>query len=171
MQVISFYIIALLYMKVSKFDDLERRQNKLMKEMDNAISAYLFEVKEENDKLIEKLSPKVNEAESSANFEATAQEVHIDEQQKAKEEPQIPVTIPEYTMRNHARKSYETIQKSVTQSDPEEDLQVNVHNLEEVELDDRTRALRLSEAGLSVEEIAKKLNKGRTEIELILKFN
>ena len=37
-------------------------------------------------------------------------------------------------------------------------------------VDDRTRAIQMHNAGVSVEEIAKKLGKGRTEVELILKF-
>ena len=36
--------------------------------------------------------------------------------------------------------------------------------------DARTQVIRLYEAGQSIEEIAKQLGKGRTEIELILKF-
>ena len=36
--------------------------------------------------------------------------------------------------------------------------------------DDRTQALKLFDAGQSIEEIAKALGKGRTEVELILKF-
>lgn len=38
-------------------------------------------------------------------------------------------------------------------------------------IDDRTRVIQLHEAGQSVENIAKKLGKGRTEVELILKFS
>ena len=36
--------------------------------------------------------------------------------------------------------------------------------------DARTQVIRLHDAGQSIEEIAKQLGKGRTEIELILKF-
>ena len=37
-------------------------------------------------------------------------------------------------------------------------------------VDDRTIAIQLHDAGQSIEEIAKKLGKGQTEVELILKF-
>ena len=36
-QIISFYFLALLYTKVSKFDDLEKKQRKLMVEMDDSL--------------------------------------------------------------------------------------------------------------------------------------
>lgn len=167
MLVISFYFIALLYMKVSKFDDLERKQNKLMKEMDDAISAYLIEVKEENDKLIQKLTAKVAEQETSASFEYKVQDEPMDAKQ---EELDIPVTIPKHTIRNHARKSYETVKQHSGKLDIEE-VEESPKVQKEVPLDDRARAIQLSKEGLSIEEIAKELDKGRTEIELILKFN
>ena len=53
LQLISFYFMALLYMKVSKFNNLEKKQEKLMAEMDDAIGAYLSELKEENERLIQ----------------------------------------------------------------------------------------------------------------------
>ena len=55
-QIIGFYFLALLYTKVTKFDDLEKKQRKLMAEMDNSIGAYLSELKDENERLIEQLT-------------------------------------------------------------------------------------------------------------------
>ena len=54
-QVISFYFLAILYMKVLKYDDFEEKQKKLMEEVDDSLAAYLAEVKDENDKLIENI--------------------------------------------------------------------------------------------------------------------
>ena len=59
-QIISFYFLALLYTKVTKFDDLEKKQRKLMTEMDDSIGAYLSELKDENDRLIEQLTVVLN---------------------------------------------------------------------------------------------------------------
>ena len=60
-QIISFYFLALLYTKVTKFDDLEKKQRKLMAEMDNSIGAYLSELKDENERLIEQLTVHVQQ--------------------------------------------------------------------------------------------------------------
>ena len=59
-QIISFYFLALLYTKVTKFDDLEKKQRKLMAEMDDSIGAYLSELKDENERLIEQLTVMFN---------------------------------------------------------------------------------------------------------------
>ena len=56
LQLISFYFLALLYTKVSKFDDLEKKQRKIMNEMDDSLGAYLAELKDENERLIQRLA-------------------------------------------------------------------------------------------------------------------
>ena len=56
LQLISFFLIVLLNAKLNKYKHLEVKQNQLMDEMDNAIGAYLMEMKEENDRLIQELS-------------------------------------------------------------------------------------------------------------------
>lgn len=141
LQVITFYFLALLYTKSSKYDDLEKKQQTMMREMDDSIGLYLSELKDENDRLIEKLSKKVDK----------------------EEVPLSPVPIVEKSSVNNipvnlALKSYQAINNYKNQP----------KQLEEP--DERTRTIQLHEAGQTVEEIAKKLGKGRTEIELILKF-
>ena len=54
-QLIMIFVMILLNSKISRFKDLELRQNQLIEEMDNTISVYLLEMKEENDRLIEEL--------------------------------------------------------------------------------------------------------------------
>lgn len=162
-QIISFYLIALLYMKLSKFDDLKKRQSRIMKEMDDSIAAYLAEIKDENSALLEKLTHQVNERDKTHNKTLFAQKAETESLDK---DIPLKVIMPQQTMRYHARKSYAINQQNHIPVEKEE--LVNRHQ-EEVE-DDTTRAIRLSEEGLSIEEIAKKLDKGCTEIELILKF-
>lgn len=149
-QVISFYFIALLYMKVSKFDDLEKKQNRLMREMDDALAVYLAEVKDENDQLIQEITRKMSAQKHKTTTEKKAEVV------ERKKESAVIVPVPQNTMRQHARQSYEAVKKTE---------QVVV------EPDDRMKAIQMFGQGYSVEEIAKKLGKGKTEIELILKFN
>lgn len=49
LQIMTFYFLALLYTKSSKYDDLEKKQQTLMREMDDSIGMYLTELKDEND--------------------------------------------------------------------------------------------------------------------------
>lgn len=154
-QIIGFYFLALLYTKISKFDNLEKKQQKLMGEMDDSLAAYLSELKDENDRLINKLNfTKGNKQEEQQSQEGTGKIIDLSNQPEEKS-PIIGVKKPVVPV-NVALKSYGTAKLHIAQ--PEE------------EPDDRTRALRLHDAGESIEEIAKTLGKGRTEVELILKF-
>lgn len=155
-QIISFYFLALLYTKVSKFDDLEKKQRKLMVEMDDSIGAYLSELKDENERLIERLATRDREPVAkkvTSSFPADKQEQTITSEQAPATirvgKPTIPVNV--------ALKSYNAV--TMTQQGPTLDVD-----------DDRTKALKLFDAGQSIEEIAKALGKGKTEVELILKF-
>ena len=153
-QIIIFYFLALLYTKVTKFDDLEKKQRKLMVEMDNSIGAYLSELKDENERLIEQLAVHVQQPTIPKKTVRVSQE-------SATSEEVLPITrasIPKMPV-NLALKSY----KAAGQAIEETEVPVEVE-------DDRTQVIRLYDAGQSIEEIAKQLGKGRTEIELILKF-
>lgn len=126
-----------------------------MSEMDDALAVYLAEIKDENEQFIEELKAQMAE-ENKVMPKAKASVTTIP--QDIVEEEQAPVVpMPQYTMRHHARQSYEAVKKKTVEETP-------------VEMDDRTRAIQMSVEGYSVEEIAKKLGKGKTEIELILKF-
>lgn len=155
-QTISFYFLALLYTKVSNFDDLEKKQRKLMAEMDDSIAAYLTELKDENDRLIDQLDGKAEKAKVS--YEEKARDVFLENQpSEKKNNPVFDMTTPIIPL-NIALKSY----GAPKQLEPE---------LEEVqESDERMRAIKLYDAGESIENIAKTLGKGRIEVELILKF-
>lgn len=155
-QIISFYFLALMYTKVSKFDDLEKKQRKLMVEMDNSIGAYLSELKDENERLIERLATQDREPVAkkvTSSFLADKQEQMVTAEQAPAMirvgKPTIPVNV--------ALKSYNAF--TTTQQGPTMEVD-----------DDRTQALKLFDAGQSIEEIAKALGKGQTEVELILKF-
>lgn len=154
-QVISFYFLALLYTKVSKFDDLEKKQQRLMQEMDDSLAAYLSEVKDENEQLIKKLASAQKEQQNLVVKDepeiATKQEAAV---------PLLDIATPK-TPINLALKSYGATKPKQIEEDKHE---------VEAEMDDRTYAIRLHDQGKSIEEIAKILGKGRTEVELILKF-
>lgn len=158
LQVISFYIIALLYMKISKFNGLEKKQQKLMAEMDDAIGAYLSELKEENERLIEIIEKRQN------NFPIYDQEEEVNPAdvpaaRKESKEKSITINHPSYPV-NIALKSYQTASATKDTQEATTDLEV----------DDRTLAIRMHDEGKSIEEIAKRVGKGKTEIELMLKF-
>src|SRR5574344_1711126 len=78
LQILAFFFIVLLQVKIARFNQLEEKQNRLMRDMDTTISAYLLQMREENDRFIAQLTatkpsgPVVVKAESSVDFvEAT----------------------------------------------------------------------------------------------------
>ena len=158
-QIIGFYFLALVYTKVSKFDDLEKKQKKLMAEMDDSIVAYLSELKDENDRLIEQLT-RVEVKPISKEPTMKSSEGSLDLVEESPSENLI--NIPKLPI-NLALKSYSAASLYKTETEPKEAKEIE-------KVDVRTKALRLYDTGQSIEEIAKTLGKGRTEIELILKF-
>jgi hypothetical protein len=155
MQIISFYFLSLLYMKVTQFDELEKKQQKLMVEMDDSLGAYLSELKDENERLVERLTERDNYSvvEKQNNNTIVAKEIAVSEETQ----PVVPVNKPKMPI-NLVLKSYAaTTAQGLKLTAPEVE-------------DDRFRIYKLHDAGHPIEEIAKKLGKGRTEIELILKF-
>lgn len=148
LQLVGFYFLAILYAKVQKFHDLEHNQQKLMDEMENTMSAYLSELKDENDRLLRLLEKR--EEEKLPTFE---------EQPKMKEEPiAFHTTIPKKPI-NLALKSYKSSTKKENSTETAQPLT------------DQEHALKLRADGYSIEQIAKQLKKGKTEVELLLKFS
>ena len=55
-QLLTFYFLVILNSKLSKYKEIEKKQEAIIRDMDDAISAYLVEVKDENDRLIKELT-------------------------------------------------------------------------------------------------------------------
>lgn len=142
LQIMTFYFLALLYTKSSKYDGLEKKQQTMMREMDDSIGMYLAELKDENDRLIKRLSKNADTEDEPISAEPVIETI-----------PTINTPI------NLALKSYQSTISELEKSTVPDCI------------DDRTRVIQLHDAGQSIEKIAKKLGKGRTEVELILKFS
>jgi hypothetical protein len=158
---------------------LKKHKTVFKKEIENEISAFLFEMKEENEEFIQRLQQlqkgdslrKTNNTEPTVNGDRTEQQ----DEQNVK-------TWEATTARSFKSEAVKVYQKTITnQGDNmaagKEDIQPE-NNLELSNIDNEEiyRNLLLNQVkillnqGLSIEEIAKKLNKGKTEIELLLKF-
>lgn len=166
-QLISFYLIILLNAKIAKFKDLEVRQEQLIREMDDAISVYLIEMREENDRLIKELS-KVNQEEPSSknsNFELKESLERSNSIDIISTPSKDVLVQPKTILPNIAKKAYQQ-QKNID----------STHQKETIKQDTiadtfENKVLELYKIGKTIEEIAKETNKGKTEIELLLKFH
>lgn len=151
LQIISFYLIALLHMKLSKYKDIEDRQEQTMKEIEDSFSAYLAEMKDENDRLLYELKesnivPPIKEEISSNNKEVAATKSDL--------ESSLLISRP-LVSKQKATNSY--VQAA---SLPEKKQPVTM----------KEKVLYYYEEGKDSTEIAKILQIGKTEVDLFLKF-
>lgn len=182
LQLVSFYFIVLLNMKVSKYRDLERKQEQLMREMDEVVSAYLLEMREENDRLIQELSLKSNKIvniSKQTDQQETPQEFKAVENstpQTSSEQTNKP-SIAELESRMLVPKAM--VAKAYTQQKKSVDIDEQITEVDDQKTQDNKelsltyeeQVLKLYNQGKTVEQIAKEMKKGKTEIELLLKFH
>ncbi|GLC87373.1 DUF6115 domain-containing protein [Lysinibacillus piscis] len=160
LQLLSFYFIVILNVKLAKFKDLENKQERLMREMDDTISMYLADMKDENDRLIQELQETTKPAKKVVNAqdEVAATDAVV-ESPALHNEPRL------YVPKAVAANAYTRQQHAQTQPSRSSIVQPEVK-----ELTLEQKVIQLATQGKTSEEIAKELQKGKTEIELLLKF-
>jgi len=185
LQLLSFYFLIILNTKLAKFKDLEKKQERLMSEMDDTISVYLAEMKDENDRLIKELqnvSPSelaATSVQQTVSFETQKERASSLAEVEAKNESPLSldkdarIYVPKTIVANaYSRQQQTTTTVVSTPSTPSTPSPLKVEQKERVkELTTEQQALSLAKQGKSAEEIAKQLQKGKTEIELLLKFH
>lgn len=195
LQIFSFYIIVLLNSKIAKFKDLERDQERMVREMDDAISVYLMEMKDENDRLIRELTEReiqhvvapmqsvqlqnqVNEQSETSrtssplqlNDRKCEQISSLVEQGNGLVMPDLEhillgaKTVPKNIVANAYKKQNIIANDSVPAPAIDEPINQVLPTFE-------SEVVTLYKNGFSIEEIAKRTQKGKTEIELLIKFH
>ena len=146
LQVMSFYFIALLNAKISKFSKMEEKQQQVLIDIEDSFSAYIAEITDENNRLLKELQntevPRTSPTkvlEKPSIKEATAFE------------PQT-----SFVSKQIAASSYLKTAQATTKKVPETV---------------REKVLFHYEEGKNPDEIAKMLQIWKTEVELFLKFN
>ena len=147
LQMISFYIISLLNAKLGKLQDIERKQEQILKEIDDSFGAYIAEIKDENNRLLEELEQKDKRVSSPLN------EVVANEPTNSEDLPfDLPKTfVSKKIVANRYSTNAATSEKKVP-------------------LSTKDKVIYYAEEGKSAIEIAKILQIGKTEVELFLKF-
>lgn len=180
LQLISFYFLIILNTKLAKFKDLEKKQERLMREMDDTISVYLAEMKDENDRLIKELQNVSQSEIAASSMQQTEQYVAPKEQSplpvvhEVKSDSSLAldkdarIYVPKNIVANAYSRQQQTGSKMVQSAPP---LKVEEQKEPEKLLTVEQQVLELAKQGKSPEEIAKQLQKGKTEIELLLKFH
>ncbi|WAA13579.1 hypothetical protein [Fervidibacillus halotolerans] len=151
--IFAFFLIILLFLRQNRYHDLEKKFERLNREMEEMISSFLIEMKEENDQFLGKLRQlKKQQQPFDGRKEEGKYEKHIGNERKELEED---------------NESKEKKSSSKQASPPVHDESVQTIKEHDRLLNDVKQLL---ESGYTVEEIAKQLKKGKTEIELLIKF-
>lgn len=154
LNIVSLLSIVILYSRQNRFVNMEKEQKKIIVEMEDIISAYLIEMKEENDEFMRKFSTQIhNDQEKNLHTESNEQE-DLETSDK----------VTKWTGAGYKRASQAYNKMKDQGPDPDDQTKESEQDplLENV--------LTLRQKGMSIEEIAESLGKGQTEIELLLKF-
>ncbi|MCQ6280174.1 hypothetical protein [Bacillus sp. EB600] len=186
---ISIYFIIILYTRQNRLLEVEKTQEQFKKGMEDEISAFLFEMKEENEEFIKRLQQVSKAKHPNANL--TVDQLNGEQKpaappssMAAKMDESVPKEWVETTGQAFKKEAVKVYQKTIANRNESmtAELQETVKQTEnknrppEVENEEIYRDLFINQVkilqnqGLSTAEIAKKLNKGKTEIELLLKF-
>jgi hypothetical protein len=180
LNIIALLSIIILFLRQGKLFQLEINQKKNIQEMEELLSSFVLEMKEDNEQLIKRMKDlKINEILSSRNNQKqqTSSKKTSEKtiESGAREEESDLSTRLEKTVGHYAVKAYQQqskqekvdIQAPITKSElPDKQENINFELQESL----AAQIGNLKGQGYSLEEIAQKLEKGKTEIELLLKF-
>jgi hypothetical protein len=175
LNIIALLAIVILYLRQNRFLAAEKKQQQLMEEMENLFSAYLIEIKEENDRFI----AGINRVPIQSDLFKKERDIHQDNEKASGEQDVPPDENDQETVsrgvygRMHAAKTYQAAMSKSKASETElsEAEETVKDNMPENKETIMQQISYLKGEGLTVDEIAKKLNKGKTEIELFMKFH
>ncbi|MCS0787189.1 DUF6115 domain-containing protein [Cytobacillus pseudoceanisediminis] len=182
LNIVALLAIILLFLRQNKLMETEKKQEKMLVEMEEVISSYLFQMKEENDDFINKFSQinaknqlSVKEKSIRVNTERKSDENIAKADEKSLRLARASVYQASKAYKKNLRASEEELNESeglaslketesVMQSDNSQRAK------EEIPSSMEDQVFMMKKQGLNVEDIAKRLGKGKTEIELMLKF-
>lgn len=169
----TIFAIILLYLRQNRLVEAEKKQGKIINEIEEVFSAYLLELKEENDKFLQWIKktdiPKQTGIREDADFEAEEMETETVADQITQEKQQN--RLGKGIAYHAARKAYQQNREPVlTDLNNKIEIDSQKENVELKKLSFVDQVVYMKKQGLSIEEIARDLDKGKTEIELLLKF-
>lgn len=153
---VSLLAIILLFTRQNRLTEVKEKQQKLVGEMEEMMAAYILEMKDENERFIQELGS----AAEAQRERKKSQAVHMVQKEEHPAQPEgethdVPVIMPNL-QRARANKIYKAQQSPEASAESDERKESTISQLKK--------------EGYSIEEIARKLDKGKTEVELALKF-
>jgi len=162
LHVVAFYFIIVLYVKYSNMKNLSDTQRQILEETENSMTSFLIDMKDENEKFINTLLRSSNERVSNPINEDSI-ELNQDSYSEREQKPKVP-------NKTEIEVSSNELPGHLSGIDDMEDIVEITQTSNKNKLPFEIEALNLYKQGYTVEQIAKRLNKGKTEVELLLKF-
>jgi hypothetical protein len=169
LNIVAFLAIILLYTRQNRLMNIEKKQEKVINDLEDIISSYLLEMKEENEQFMKQLENR-SKVENKDDWQKQPNSSKQDDSEPT--QTTINTKAATYQMnRINANKAYSKMFPD-TVDDNENNTLLPPIETEEENTDDslEKRVLFMHHNGKTAEEIAKLLGKGKTEIELLLKF-
>ncbi|MDF1998683.1 hypothetical protein [Peribacillus frigoritolerans] len=194
LNILTIFAIIVLYLRQNRLSMLEKDQKAVIGEMEQLLSGYLMEMKEDNETLVKAIKNSV--AMNPEHGQKGQEHGSIKETKEEKQEQNILLEY-EAGSRAAAKKQAINAYKIMPGKNEANDLPVKVEaklelasaatstknqgkpaakgfsDMLQASLNERSlneKVDMLADQGHSIEEIAKRLGRGRTEIELLLKF-
>jgi hypothetical protein len=183
--------IVILFLRQNKLLHVDEQQKNNIKELEELISGYLLEMKDENEHFIrkvrnlneEKILSTSNKAKYVSLVDEVAGQANVENSQKQPDSSRKVAKITTY----HAVKAYQQNQlqgEKVAPSKTNKQKVIDGAQISSPSLEQKTeeryeqtiqgllvgQLLAMKQKGMSIDEMAKKMNKGKSEIELLLKF-
>ncbi|WP_394137081.1 hypothetical protein [Cytobacillus oceanisediminis] len=180
LNIIALLAFTLLFLRQNKLMETEKKQEKMFNEMEEVISTYLVQMKEENDDFINRVSQlKINalrlKDESKEKLAKTQENMEESEKPNRLAKASAYQAVRAYKKNtqpdSQADEKMESDSGSVNEAsalkvEKQRESEGQKHHAPSL-LDN---VLLLRKQGLTEDEIAKTLGKGRTEVALMLKF-
>ncbi|KGP74043.1 DUF6115 domain-containing protein [Pontibacillus yanchengensis] len=163
---VTIFMLITLSLRVSKAKELEMKQEKVAKEIEESFTAYLIEIKEENQRLMNMLDKSGQTVDTnSLSEESRSDKASTNQEHEAGKEEDYGRDLSSQSPGPFVQgREQKNDQSTFTPIMPEDQADTYEPSLQ-------STIYQLYDQGYSKEEIAKKLNCGKTEVELMLKFH
>ncbi|KAA9025851.1 DUF6115 domain-containing protein [Niallia endozanthoxylica] len=196
--IIAIMGIVILFLRQNKLVKVDENQKKTMKEMEELMSSYILEMKDENERFIKRFET-MNKVQFSSNQLPEKASIPHKEFEKKPDSVLPKVEKQELSSRLESTVNFQAVRayQKQTQNQPgkEDVLEPDTSQAQEIRHDEVVhnstkdekrkkpasnerlqesllfQILNMKQEGFSIEEIAKRLNKGQSEIALLLKIN
>lgn len=191
--ILTIFAVIVLYVRQGNFAKLEKQQQSIISEMEDVLAAHLIEMQAENNELIQHVQriskqPSKEQGERAVNLAKSESKAASPLQESVRtlsntrnpyqtatplDSLELPVTIQDkLELSQYSGKGTENDSTLPEKEESfRETLDKEIKNNNQAPLSLVEEVVQLSNTGHSIEEIARTLRKGKTEIELLLRFN